>query len=234
MSSIETIAPSHATPEISGELARVKPLLATAWGRALISGISVGLIPVVCVVWFFFDKPFANQFTQKEWEQWVFLRSLGLLGDALPWICLCAYIFLLGIFGKRRDIATWAVFLCISIAVSGAVSNLVKFIFMRARPNWHGAIPEGSSFSFPSGHAATIGAVAVVCVLRWPKLLPVALAGVALVALNRVMSQNHHITDVIVGAALGMISALVVQWCWWKYQPGTFADMRFARGKKTR
>ena len=85
---------------------------------------------------------------------------------------------------------------------------------------------RGASFSFPSGHAATIGAVAIVCVLRWPKLLPVALAGVVLVGLNRIMSQNHHITDVIVGVALGMTSALVVQWCWWKYQPSTFADMR--------
>ncbi len=68
-------------------------------------------MPVVCVVWFFFDKQFYNQFTQNEWEQWVFLGSIGLLGDALPWICLSAFILLLGIFGKRRDIATWAVFL---------------------------------------------------------------------------------------------------------------------------
>jgi membrane-associated phospholipid phosphatase len=191
-------------------------------------------MPVVCVVWFFFDKQFYNQFTQNEWEQWVFLGSIGLLGDALPWICLSAFILLMGIFGKRRDIATWAVFLCLSIAVSGAVVNLVKFIVMRTRPNWHGAIPDGGSFSFPSGHAATIGAVAVVCVLRWPKLLPVALTLVALVALNRVVSRNHHITDVIVGVTIGMIGALVVQWCWWKYQPGTFADMCFASGKKTR
>jgi membrane-associated phospholipid phosphatase len=62
--------------------------------------------------------------------------------------------------------------------------------------------------------------------LRWPKLLPLALVLVALVALNRVMSQNHHITDVIAGAAFGMTSAFVVQWCWWKYHPSTFADMR--------
>ncbi len=225
MSSIETYVRNESRPEFAGQSLRLKPLLATSWGRALIAGIFVGMIPLVTVIWFFFDKQFANQFTQNEWEQWVFLRSLGLLGDALPWICLSAFILLMGIFGKRRDIATWAVFLCLSIAVSGAVVNLVKFIFMRTRPNWHGAIPEGGSFSFPSGHAATIGAVAVVCVLRWPKSLPLALTLVALVALNRVVSQNHHITDVIVGAVVGMISALVVQWCWWKYQPGTFADM---------
>jgi len=226
MSSIETYVRNESRPEFAGQSLRFKPLLATPWGRALIAGIFVGMIPLVTVIWVFFDKQFANQFTQKEWEQWVFLRSLGLLGDALPWICLSAFILLTGIFGKRRDIATWAVFLCLSIAVSGAVVNLVKFIFMRTRPNWHGAIPDGGSFSFPSGHAATIGAVAVVCVLRWPKSLPLAFVLVALVSLNRIMSQNHHITDVIVGVASGMTSALVVQWCWWKYQPGTFADMR--------
>ena len=225
MSSIETIVSGHATAVCTGGPTRFTPLLATPWGRALIAGICVGLIPVVCVAWVFFDTQFANQFTQKEWEEWVFLRSIGLLGDALPWICFCACIFLLGIFGKRRDIATWALFLCLSIAASGAVVNLVKFIVMRARPNWYGAIPDGGSFSFPSGHAATIGAVAVVCILRWPKMLPMALVLVVLVALNRVTSQNHHITDVIVGVTFGMISALVVQWCWWKYHPGTFADM---------
>lgn len=226
MSSIETYVRNESRPEFAGQSLRLKPLLATSWGRALIAGIFVGMIPLVTVTWVYFDKQFINQFSKEELEQWVFLRSLGLLGDALPWICLSAVILLIGIFGKRRDIATWAVFLCISIAASGAVVNLVKFIFMRARPNWQGAIPEGSSFSFPSGHAATIGAVAIVCVLRWPKLLPLALAGVVLVGLNRIMSQNHHITDVIVGVALGMTSALVVQWCWWKYQPSTFADMR--------
>ncbi len=226
MSSIETYVQNESRPEFAGQSLRLKPLLATPWGRALIAGIFVGMIPLVTVTWVFFDKQFINQFSKEELEQWVFLRSLGLLGDALPWICLSAVILLIGIFGKRRDIATWAVFLCISIATGGAVVNLVKFIFMRARPNWQGAIPEGSSFSFPSGHAATIGAVAIVCVLRWPKLLPLALAGVVLVGLNRIMSQNHHITDVIVGVALGMTSALVVQWCWWKYQPSTFADMR--------
>jgi membrane-associated phospholipid phosphatase len=234
MSSMQTISPDHATPECSSGSTSFTPLLATPWGRALIAGICVGLLPVVCVVWFFFDKQFYNQFTQKEWEQWVFLGSIGLLGDALPWICLSAFILLMGIFGKRRDIATWAVFLCLSIAVSGAVVNLVKFMVMRTRPNWQGVIPASGSFSFPSGHAATIGAVAVVCVLRWPKLLPVALTLVALVALNRVVSRNHHITDVIVGVTIGMICALVVQWCWWKYQPGTFADMEFTRAKKTR
>jgi len=226
MSSIETFARNESRPGFAGESLRLKPLLATPWGRALIAGIFVGMIPLVTVIWFFFDKQFANQFSKEELEQWVFLRSIGLLGDALPWICLSAAILLIGIFGKRRDIATWAVFLCISIAASGAVANLVKFIFMRARPNWQGMIPEGSSFSFPSGHAATIGAVAAVSILRFPKMLPISGFLVVLVGLNRIMSQNHHITDVIVGVALGMTSALVVQWCWWKYQPSTFADMR--------
>ena len=226
MSSIETYVRNESRPEFAGQSLRLKPLLAMPWGRALIAGIFVGMIPLVTVIWFFFDKQFANQFSKEELEQWVFLRSLGLLGDALPWICLSAAILLIGIFGKRRDIATWAVFLCISIAASGVAANLVKFIFMRARPNWQGAIPEGSSFSFPSGHAATIGAVAAICILRFPKMLPIAGLLVVLVGLNRIMSQNHHITDVIVGIGLGMTSALVVQWCWWKYQPSTFADMR--------
>ena len=37
---------------------------------------------------------------------------------------------------------------------------------------------------------------------------------------------KSEVLKVIVGVALGMTSALVVQWCWWKYQPSTFADMR--------
>ncbi len=225
MSIFETHPRNESRSALAGQALRVKPLLATAWGRALVAGIYMGLIPIIAVIWVFFDTQFANQFTQKEWEQWVFLRSLGLLGDALPWICLSVGVFLLGILIKRRNIATWAVFLCISIAVSGLVVNVIKFIFMRTRPNWYSVIPDGGSFSFPSGHSATIGAVAVVCMLRWPKLSPVALTCIALVGLNRIMSQNHHITDVIAGVAFGMTSTLVVQWYWWKYQPNTFTDM---------
>ncbi|MSR33349.1 MAG: phosphatase PAP2 family protein [Phycisphaerales bacterium] len=225
MSFIEPYTQSELRPEYVGESLRLKPLLATAWGRALVAGILVGTMPVVLVSWIYFDQQLLGKSNEQEIAQWAFLRSIGILGDALPWLCVSGSFILIGFLCKRRDIVAWAGFACLSIALSGVVVNLVKFIFMRNRPNWQGVIPDGGSFAFPSGHASTICAVATVLILRWPKIFPVALVLVALVAMNRIVSLNHHLTDVIVGVVLGLVSTFVVQWCWWKYNPGTFADM---------
>ncbi|MCE9619484.1 MAG: phosphatase PAP2 family protein [Planctomycetes bacterium] len=226
MNFIQTLGSRKASAARRADPAGYRPLLATAWGRVLAAGVVVGLIPVVMVVWLAFDPQFASKSNEETFKSFFFFRELGMLGDALPWILLSAVLWLIGFFGKRRDIASWAVFLILSIAASGIVVNLVKFIFLRTRPNWQGVVPEGGSFSFPSGHSVTVGAIAMVCVLRWPKLAPAAAALVVMVCVNRIVSLNHYPTDVIVGLILGLISTLAIEWCWWRYQPHTFAGLR--------
>jgi hypothetical protein len=67
--------------------------------------------------------------------------------------------------------------------------------------------PEGTGFSFPSGHAATAFASATVIQRRfgWKAGIP-AYAVASYVAASRVDMQRHYLSDVIVGAAVGMVA----------------------------
>jgi hypothetical protein len=67
--------------------------------------------------------------------------------------------------------------------------------------------PEGTGYSFPSGHAATAFASATVLQRRfgWKAGIP-AYAVASYVAASRVDMQRHYLSDVIFGAAVGMVA----------------------------
>jgi undecaprenyl-diphosphatase len=62
--------------------------------------------------------------------------------------------------------------------------------------------------SFPSGHAAAATAVAVTIVLAHPLSGPILLPLAGVVAQSRVALRVHHISDVVVGVALGLVGAV--------------------------
>ena len=64
--------------------------------------------------------------------------------------------------------------------------------------------------SFPSGHAATSAAGAVVLALLTGRALPGLFALASLVAFSRVYVGVHYPLDVVVGAALGAVVGVVV------------------------
>jgi membrane-associated phospholipid phosphatase len=67
--------------------------------------------------------------------------------------------------------------------------------------------PDGTQFSFPSGHASTTFATATVLQrhLGWKGGVPAyALAGY--VAASRVQVQRHYLSDVVLGATLGVVA----------------------------
>jgi undecaprenyl-diphosphatase len=62
--------------------------------------------------------------------------------------------------------------------------------------------------SFPSGHAAAATAVAVTIVLAHPLSAPILLPLAGVVAHSRVALRVHHLSDVVVGVALGLAGAV--------------------------
>ncbi len=74
----------------------------------------------------------------------------------------------------------------------------LKLAFHRERPN-------GGTYSFPSGHAATSFAMATVLqnMYGWKAGVP-AYAVASLVSYSRLDSNAHHFTDVLFGATLGI------------------------------
>jgi membrane-associated phospholipid phosphatase len=102
-----------------------------------------------------------------------------------------------------------------SLIVNGAIKSL----FQRHRPVWEEDRPRPHqvrtprSSSFPSGHASSAFAAAVVLGQGDP-LWPVYGAMAATVASSRVYVKMHHASDVIAGAALGVGLGLLARRIW--------------------
>jgi undecaprenyl-diphosphatase len=71
---------------------------------------------------------------------------------------------------------------------------------------------SSSWWSFPSGHSTTVGTVAMVLILLFPRFAWAWIALALAVALGRVGATAHFISDTIAGLWLGAIGALVVSW----------------------
>lgn len=105
----------------------------------------------------------------------------------------------------------------LAVAVSGIIGNVIKLLVGRARPrffeqygtlSFHPFKPGYDFGSFPSGHSTTVGAMAVVLMLWFPRWrLPIALVAVFLV-FTRVAARAHYPSDVVAGLFVGGLYAL--------------------------
>ncbi len=128
-----------------------------------------------------------------------------------PWPMLV----ILGIIAwkKRRDgLVLLAAYV---IATLGAVA--MQFVLLRPRPvDVRLILPMPNYYSFPSGHAAGVFALAVLAGLRWPRLRLPTLLGAGLASLSRVYLGHHYPSDVVAGAILGTALALVIYGYTWQ------------------
>ncbi|WP_346796610.1 phosphatase PAP2 family protein [Halomonas sp. Bachu 37] len=69
--------------------------------------------------------------------------------------------------------------------------------------------PARDRYSFPSGHTMHAIMFSIMVAVHTPWLLPVVLPLTLLIALSRVGLGLHYISDVLAGAAIGCIFALV-------------------------
>ena len=109
----------------------------------------------------------------------------------------------------------------IQLLVAGAKAG-----YERARPAEGGAIGLPSSFSFPSGHAATgiavfglLGLLTATFARTRAHRIAAVVTGVALATLigaSRVVLNVHYVTDVLAGACLGVawLAACLLVACW--------------------
>lgn len=102
---------------------------------------------------------------------------------------------------------------------SAVVNGPVKYLFRRHRPAWDAERPRPHRLrvprtsSFPSGHASSGFAAATVLSEDDP-LWPVYVALAAVVASSRVYVKIHHPSDVIAGAALGVVVGSIARRTW--------------------
>jgi undecaprenyl-diphosphatase len=91
----------------------------------------------------------------------------------------------------------------------------IKALVDRERPSQHFAapktlVPAPHDASFPSGHAATSFAAATILTATLPRFWPLWFLLAVAIAFSRVYVGVHYPLDVVAGAALGAVIALLL------------------------
>lgn len=135
----------------------------------------------------------------------LFLSGVGL--GALLWVGIGLIMFL------REEKKDHRFFIPIGLALGMSwifVELLLKNIVMRARPfvdAMDGVVVvggEASGYSFPSSHATTAFAMAVVLSFFEPRLKGALFVLAVFVSLSRVYMGVHYPTDIVAGAIIGL------------------------------
>ncbi|KXK12569.1 MAG: Undecaprenyl-diphosphatase BcrC [Chloroflexi bacterium OLB14] len=156
------------------------------------------------------DKQYSTQLQIAEKPG--LLRTIAIFfshsGDSWFWaIALIALWFLGNPLTKK-----FATIIFFGIGGLAVVVFAIKFFFKRKRPagDWGSIYRTTDPHSFPSGHAARAFMIAMIATLLlssgWLVLLFWLWA--PLVAFSRVTMGVHYLSDVIVGAILGILVAL--------------------------
>lgn len=197
-------------------------------------GLALTLLVVVialCVLWI--DQPLAWAFRRHRFFFDDFAALITHAGDSRWTLCASVSGWALGRVARQRlltqemcERARWlslaSGFVFVSVASSGLLVNLLKYLFGRARFNalmLHGEygfyfFETGYDFSsFPSGHANTAIALAIALSCLWPRVRRLFLLAGVLLALSRVVVTAHYLSDALAGGLLGWWTTRL----WWRW-----------------
>ncbi|MBD1545525.1 phosphatase PAP2 family protein [Roseibium aggregatum] len=114
----------------------------------------------------------------------------------------------------------------LSFLIGLGINQVILLFVHRVRPYDAGVsqliIERSGDWSFPSDHATATFAIAAAFLLHGPKRRGLAFLAVALlVCFSRVYVGTHYFTDILGGAATGIIAAVAVRGL---YREGTKVD----------
>jgi undecaprenyl-diphosphatase len=140
------------------------------------------------------------------------LRTLAVIfahsGDSWFWgAALITLWFFSNPFWRRWEVVEFA-----GISLLAPLVLSIKFTIRRRRPEgeWGNIYRSTDPHSFPSGHAARSFLIAVIATALGPAWLAILLwIWAPLVALARVAMGVHYVSDVVAGAALGILMAWI-------------------------
>ncbi|OOF12620.1 phosphatase PAP2 family protein [Salinivibrio sp. PR5] len=100
----------------------------------------------------------------------------------------------------------------VAFAIELPIYWVLKRSFRRARPSQLPAfITPSDLYSMPSGHTAAAFLMASLISTFYPPLAAVAFIWAGLIGLSRVLLGVHFVSDILVGAALGLLCTALAQ-----------------------
>jgi lipid A 4'-phosphatase len=118
---------------------------------------------------------------------------------------------------QRHRVNAWrAAYVFLAVAVSGLIADLMKVVVGRVRPGlffsehisgFTGFGPRANYWSFPSGHSVTAAALAFALCVIYPRWRWAWIVAALLVGASRVGLDAHHLSDVIGGFYIGLVTA---------------------------
>ena len=155
-----------------------------------------------------------TDFAKSEYVLWVLAIALILVALAAP-----------ALHGRSRAVAAYVAtrlqFIFLAVLLSVWCNEVLKVIVGRGRPfvggkanafNFSPFTSTEAFASFPSGHAVTAFSLAFAVSAIWPRLSPLMWCYALLIAMTRMVLLAHHPSDVVGGALLGLLVAMVVRY----------------------
>lgn len=212
--------PSHSRrAEAARRSARHVLLLATILGAAIVALMyvldttEIGLMPPrgTASLW---PVRILTDFGKSTYVLWLLAGMLVALALMTPRWRGTSRSLLLGV-GTRLQFVFFAVLVPV-LAGEG-----IKWIVGRGRPFVGG---EANAFNFahfagteayaslPSGHAVTSFALAFAVSAVWPRARAAMIVYAVLIAISRLVLLAHHPSDVVAGALIGVVGAMLVRY----------------------
>lgn len=147
---------------------------------------------------------------RSSWLDWLMPKATALGNTGIFWILLGIVLVLL-VRTRRMGLS-----MLISIAIGAVIGNLIlKNLVARDRPCWIDSqvvllIENPKDYSFPSGHTMVSFEGAVSILMKNRRWGIAALVLACLIAGSRLYLFVHFPTDVLFGAALGTVIAVLV------------------------
>jgi membrane-associated phospholipid phosphatase len=177
----------------------------------------------ITISFYKFDLPIAKYFRllYLDGETRQILKGISKFGWGTPYIVCSLVLFCFFKFVYKKPLwSNRALFVFLSVSLSGIFVSALKFAFGRYRPKmmfkeqlYGFAFFElkGKLTSFPSGHAATIVALMVSLYFMHPKYKVVYFVIAFIIIATRLILYQHYLADVVFSSYLAVVLTLCVK-----------------------
>lgn len=134
-----------------------------------------------------------------------------------PFVFLWGLVVLYIVMHYRKEVMCMLKPLLLSTVGAYLIADILKSVFIKPRPYLShikdqfiivGSSP--SSYTMPSGHAAFAFAGATILASYFPRFRYVFVISAVLIAYSRIYLGYHYVSDVIVGAIIGVLTGWTV------------------------